>query len=308
MPVKKRLRVLVTLTVLVLSVAGCDDARVKAFSQFAAAGSAYVTAFHMLTKAVEEEEIAKSNAVLLDARERMYNPPAGSAAEEKENQRVLTQGVEENTRLLKAYLGNLRKLDAHAEALNDYFKELASYTGEKNAKSISDATEALADGIKKAAPEIEKMQFGSYAVGAAQKVGTLVVVHVQAKTLDSILKRDLLVLETAFALQQQAVEALASDLADSVHASTVLAEVNKVYLPYVNRGKLPGSWEADREKAIRGTVIVESADGAKEAITKLRASFAALVEDKPEPVNLRSILDSVEKMSGYAKAVNDGSK
>jgi hypothetical protein len=186
-----------------------------------------------------------------------------------------------------------------------YFKELASYTSEKNGNAVSDATSALAQSIEKLNPEIEKMKFGKFAVGAARTAGNLVIAHIQVKTLDNILTRDKKTLDDAFALQQQAVDALADDLADSVKATTMVAET-RVNLAYMNRGKLPPTWERDRERAIREMVVVGSADGAKDAIAKLRASFIALVENKPAPVDLASILDSIEQMAGYAKAVEDG--
>jgi hypothetical protein len=303
---KIKLRVMVTVGVLLLTATGCDDARLKAFSDFAACGSAYVAGFHSLTKAVAEAEMAKSNSILLDVRERMYTPPAGSAEEEKASQKSLQQGVETNTKILQEYLKNLRKLDAHATALGAYFKELASYTSDKNSDAISSSTQALADSIESLAPGIEKMKFGTFAVGAARTTGNLVIAHIQVKTLEKILERDLPALNKAFALQEQAVNALSEDLADSVGAATTLAEVNKVYLPYMNRGRLPSGWEAERERVIRRTVIVGNADGAKQAITELRAAFVALVENKPAPVDVHSILDAVEKMSGYAEAVQDG--
>jgi hypothetical protein len=301
----KKLRVLVTVGFLLLTATGCDDARLKAFSDFAAAGSAYTTAFHSLTKAVADAELAKSNAILLDARDLMFKSEAGSDAEEKASRKELGQQAEMNTQLLREYLKNLRRLDAHASAMGAYFKELASYTSEKNGNAVSDATSALAQSIEKLNPEIEKMKFGKFAVGAARTAGNLVIAHIQVKTLDNILTRDKKTLDDAFALQQQAVDALADDLADSVKATTMVAET-RVNLAYMNRGKLPPTWERDRERAIREMVVVGSADGAKDAIAKLRASFIALVENKPAPVDLASILDSIEQMAGYAKAVEDG--
>jgi hypothetical protein len=301
----KKRRVMMTVAVVLLTATGCDDARLKDFSDFAAAGSAYVTGFHSLTEAVADAEIAKSNAILLDARERMYNPPKGTEAEEKKSQAALGHAAEENTRLLKEYLQNLRKLDAHTHALGAYFKELASYTSEKNSKAITDSTDALAQSIEKLNPDIAKMKFGAFEVGAAKTAGNLAIAHIRVKTLDHILNRDKKTLDEALALQQQAVAALADDLADSVKAETMAVEADRIYQPYMNRGRLPATWEKDRERTIRQTVIVGSAEGAREAIEKLRASFVALVENKPAPVDLASILDAIEKMAGYAKAVGD---
>ncbi len=304
---KIKLRVMVTVGVLLLTATGCDDARLKAFSDFAACGSAYVAGFHSLTKAVAEAEMAKSNSILLDVRERMYTPPAGSAKEEKASQKSLQQGVETNTKILQEYLKNLRKLDAHATALGAYFKELASYTSDKNSDAISSSTQALADSIESLAPGIEKMKFGTFAVGAARTTGNLVIAHIQVKTLEKILERGPSGAEQGVCAAGAGGECTfggpgglggcGNDVGRGEQGLFAVHESREIAFRLGGGAREGDSTDGDCWKRGRG----EAGDhrtGGQRSLRWWRTS-------RRRWMCIR-ILDAVEKMSGYAEAVQDG--
>ena len=294
---RRTLSVLLAATVLVASVTGCDSDRLQNFATFAGLGTAYVSAFHGLTKAAGDAYVANSNATMIEARTMSGDPVAAAP--------TLLPLVKKNAVYTRDYLITLEKLDAQADLLGDYFAAVAQLSGTKNADAISASTESLVDALKGVAPQIEDLKIGANPITTfLPQASTVVVAHFEVKALDKRLQQDAPVIDHALALQEAAVGALSVQLAAALKDSNDMFEESRIERPFASAGALPSSWSADREKVIRTTVILDNAEGAKEASKKLRTSFEDLVSNKDAQLDLKGLLAALQQMSGYINAVN----
>ena len=294
---RKPFSFLLTAVLLAFCATGCDSDRLQNFATFAGLGTAYVSAFHGLTKAAGDAYVANSNATMIEARTMAGDPVAAAP--------TLLPLVKKNAVYTRDYLITLEKLDAQADLLGDYFAAIAQLSGTKNAEAISASTESLVDALKGVAPQIEDLKIGANSVATfLPQASTVAVAHFEVRALDKRLEADAPVIDHALALQEAAVSALSVQLAAALKDSSEMFEETHIERPYASAGALPSSWSADREKVIRTTVILDNAEGAKEASKKLRTSFEDLVSNKDAQLDLRGLLASLQKMSGYINAVN----
>ncbi len=282
---------------LIFYATGCDSDRLQNFATFAGLGTTYITAFHGLTKAAGDAYIANSNATMIEARTMSGDPVAAASK--------LLPLVKKNADLTRDYLINLQKLDTQADLLGSYFAAIAQLSGTKSSDAISASTASLVDALKGVAPQIEDLKIGTNSVASfLPQAGTVAVAHFEVKALDKRLEADAPVIDHALALQEAAVAAISAQLAAALKDSSDMFEVSHIERPYASAGNLPASWAADREQVIRTTVVLDNAEGAKEASTKLRKSFEDLVSNKNAQLDLKGLLDAIQKMSGYVTAVN----
>ena len=294
---RKKSSVLLVAACLVFCATGCDADRLQNFATFAGLGTAYVSAFHGLTKAAGDAYVANSNATMIEARTISGDPVAAAP--------TLLPLVKKNAVYTRDYLITLEKLDTQADLLGDYFAAIAQLSGTKNAEASSASTESLVDALKGVAPQIEDLKIGANSVATfLPQASTVAVAHFEVRALDKRLEADAPVIDHALALQEAAVGALSVQLAAALKDSSEMFEESHIERPYASAGALPSSWSADREKVIRTTVILDNAEGAKEASRKLRTSFEDLVSNKDAQLDLKGLLASLQKMSGYINAVN----
>jgi hypothetical protein len=266
----------------------CDSDRLTQFGSFASAGTQYVQAFHKVVEEAGSAMIASDSATLLVARKQ-----AGTGD---------PQAVIKDDQLLEEYLANLQKLDHHATLLGSYFEAITTLTNGKAADSTASAATGLLDSINSLNPSIEKLTFAGKSVKGYVNSGTnLVVAHFEVKALNEQLQKSVPVIDQALALQEAAVTALAEQLKASLNATLEVQESAMVINPYVSGP--PSSWNADRESFLRARVTIDDVDHAKSAISQLRTSFKQLVENRSTSIDLTMVLNEINKMSGYASAI-----
>ncbi|HEX2919107.1 MAG TPA: hypothetical protein VHN81_11325 [Edaphobacter sp.] len=282
---------------------GCDTDRLAQFGTFAAAGSAYVTAFHSFTQQAGVAFIGADSATLITARQ-MAGASGVSANAAAFRQKVSTADTQ-----MKTYLDNLQKLDRHADLLGSYFSAITALTDGKGSSSTVTAVKGLVDSINQFNPEIEKLSFGGKNVkDFLAPVTELVVAHFAVKALDEELKKSAPAIQRALALQQAAVSALGEQLKASLGASLEVQESKDVIGPYVANAPLPDAWPAARLAYLQASLDLQTADSAKAAIGKLQSAFTDLTTNTHAQIDFRSLIDAIGKMAGYASAAKSATQ
>ena len=137
----------------------------------------------------------------------------------------------------------------------------------------------------------------------------LVVAHFEVRAIDEQLKKDTPTIDQALALQEAAVTAIVSQMKDSLAASLQGRELSDVIGPYLaNVDNLPANWNSNREAFLRAKVTIDSVDSARAAITQLHKDFRQMVEDKNASIDFTTLLDDMNKMSGYVSALQSTAK
>ena len=267
---------------------GCESQRLDQFASFAAAGSQYVQALHKVIEQAGSAMIASDSATLIMARKQ-----AGVGD---------PSTVRQDDQMLETYLDNLQKIDAHASLLGSYFEAIAKLTNGKAASDTATAASGLLDSINSFNPEIEKATFAEKSVKDYVKSGTnLVVTHFEVRALDEQLQKAAPTIDQALTLQEAAVNAIADQMKAALGASLEVRESTDVIEPYVSGP--PPNWNSSRESYLRAKVTIDSVDQAKAAIGKLHAAFRQLAENRNASIDLSSLLNDINKMVGYASAL-----
>lgn len=289
-------RIFVALALLV-TLSGCDSARLTQFSSFAAAGSQYVQNFHQLTAQAGSAMIASDSGVLIVARTQAGPSLAAEVSD-------LTTYVQKEDQQLEDYLLTIQKLDAHATLLGSYFAAITQLTNGSANTAVATAADSFLDSINGFNPQIEKATVGGQPIkNFLQPATSLIVDHFEVKALDAQLKKAAPVIDQALCLQEAAVDALTAQIAASQGASLQIRELTDVITPYVTPGNLPPSWATNREAFVRDAVTINGLSSAKSAISQLHTTFKLLVQDKHASPDFRTLMSEIEKMSGYVSAV-----
>lgn len=298
-------RTLLTRVTLVatLYLVGCDTDRLAQLGAFAAAGTAYVTTFQTFTATAGSAFIASDSATFVKARSNQDD------AHLTQNAKILRASIAQDDATLKAYLANLQKLNAHAQLLGAYFAAITQLTDGKASAATVTSMNSLVDSIDKYNPEIEKASFaGKNVKDFIGPITQLAVTHYEVKALDEQLKHAAPVIDKALTLQQAAIEALSTQLKDSLSASLQLQESSDVLDPYVTPGPLPVTWIASREAYIRQDVTLQSADCADAAIKSLHAAFTKLATDKTSRIDFAKLYSDIGSMAGFTAAAQASQK
>lgn len=291
-------RVLILALLLPALLTGCDGDRLNQFGMFAAAGSAYVTAFHGLVAETGDAMVASDSATLIVAR-RMAGD--GVSADRSEYRKQIVT----NDKLLQQYLVDLEHIDQHARLLGEYFDAVTALTNGKAQQSTSSSADGLLDAISALNPQVESAKIGTTGVkDFLHPATTLVVAHFQVNALTRELQRAAPVIDQALALQEAAVAAMSEQLQGSLQSSLEVREATNVITPYVASGPLPPGWAQNRENYVRTSVAIGSAGAAKRTVAALHQAFRALVANRATQVDLRSLLASVGTMTAYTTTVH----
>jgi hypothetical protein len=279
---------------------GCDSERLSQFGAFAAAGSAYVSAFHAFTHEAGTAFIAADSATLIKARN------LAGADVVAANRGEFRKRVAEEDDLMKDYLTNLRKLDTHATLLGNYFNAVSKLTNGNAASSTITSVDSLLDSINSFNPQIENATFGDKKVKDYLGTATeLIVAHFEAKALNRELQKSAPVIQKALALQAAAIKALQEQMKPSLVVSLQAEESTEVLDPYVSKNALPNSWASEREAYLRQDVNLHAADAAQNAIESLQDSFSDLVTNPKAKIDLSVLLNEIGKMASYASSTDD---
>ena len=298
--IPNKTRAVVTLIVITF-LSACESERLNQFSTFAAAGSQYVAVFHQVVAQAGSAMIASDSATLAVARNQAGEQVQTNAAE-------FRRSVAASDRLLQTYLLNLQKIDEHATLLGSYFDAISALTHGKAGDQATTGATDLLNAISSFNPEIANAKFGSLTVQDLVKKSTpLVIAHFEVKALDNQLKKAAPVIDEALSLQEAAIAAIGEEMKSALGATLEVRESTDIIEPYVATGKLPTSWNANRESFIRAKVTIENVEAAKAAITKLHTSFKQLVENKDASIDLTTLLTEISKMAGFANAISSSS-
>lgn len=278
--------------------AGCDSTRLSQFGTFAAAGIAYVTAFHTFTADAGSAYIATDSATLIVARNQL------SAEQLNASKIAFRSNAVRQDKQSKEYITNLQKLDVHASLLGAYFAAIIQLTDGKASDSTVTSVNSLADAINAFNPEIENVKFGDKNVkDYLGSIVPLVVDHFAVKRLNEDLNRNAKIIDRALSLQDAAVAAISDQMKSALAASLEVRESTDVLNPYLTPGQLPDTWPSSRERFIRADVTLASADSAKAAISSLHQAFRDLLANKSAAVDFGTVLSDIGQMAGYAAAV-----
>ncbi len=281
---------------LCLQLCGCDSGRLTQFGNFAAAGTAYVAAFHVFSAGAGSAAIAASSASLEDAR---AMAEGGQATDAKlYRTRLLAQDE-----LDQQYLASLKKIDLHADLLGKYFAAITAITGGKASTDVTAQVSGLGSAIgdlnlQVGSTKIAGKDVTSFLKGAAPFTMT----HFEVKALDDELKKDGKIIDEALSLQEAAVAAIAAQMAQDLDVAQSEDERTRVLEPYVSTRPLPRTWGADREAYLRRTEGLKSAQAAQKTITDLHESYRKLVSSRTATIDVRTLFESVGQMAGSTSA------
>ena len=287
---------LVCLVSATLSFAGCDSQRLQQFSTLATAGSAYAATFPVFA-----DELGSAQIAIDSATEVRHRPESQDPA--KARQLVAQADTD-----MKAYLATLERLKAHAALLGAYFDTMAQLSSGKNSDQIAASADGLLTSLGALNASVKNASLFGQPISTFVDAGVpLVVAHFQVKALNANLEKNAAVIDEALSLQQAAVKAMQTQFTQAVTSSYKLRESQEVLDPYAAPGELPKWWVSNREAYLRSAVSTESADAAVAAITGLRQAFRDAVENKPQALSLRDLLDLIGKMAGYASSAKAAS-
>jgi hypothetical protein len=278
----------------VVFLSGCDSERLKEFSSLAAAGSAYAATFPTLTNQLGSAHIMIDSDFAISQKKVHSQDPS-----------LLAKAIGEQDVQLKHYLATLDKLNAHAALLGAYFDAMAQMANTKNSEQVATSANGLLTHIGDLNATIKNAKIGTKTISDFLEVESkLVVAHFQVKALDENIQTHADVIDKALSLQEAAIKAIRAELTDDLSNINQFNEQDKVIGPFVASGTdVPKSWSADREAYIRSTLMLENADAAQNAITKLRGTFRDVVQDKGAQVDFNGLLTAIGGMAGYANAV-----
>lgn len=169
----------------------CDSQRLNEFSNFAAAGTTYISALHFVVEQAGSAMVAADSAALATAR-------AQAGTDFAKHTEEYGKDVHLNDQLIANYLGELNLVDAHASLLGAYFDKVSQLSEGKAAGSIATSAAGLVDSIAAFNPKIETAQFAGKSVQDYVKSATaLIVAHFEVKALDERLKTDAPVIDKA---------------------------------------------------------------------------------------------------------------
>jgi hypothetical protein len=304
---KRRHVVAISLLLALAFSSGCDSERLSQFSIFATAGSLYVQNLHKVIEQAGSAMIASDSAVLVAAGKIAGKDVVSSHKDQ------YTNNIQTNDAELQQYLATLQIIDAHATLLGSYFDALAKLTNSKADAKTSSAG-SLLDSIATANPKVENATLKAANSSATVKQfvpsgNPLVVAHFEVRAIDEQLKKDAPTIDQALALQEAAVTAIVSQMKDSLAVSLQGRELSDVIAPYLdNVDKLPSDWSSNREAFLRAKVAIDSVDSARAAITELHRDFRRMVEDKSASIDFTTLLNDLNKMSGYGSALQSTAK
>ena len=288
----------------------CDSERLSQFSNLATAGSLYVQHLHEVIAQAGSAMVA-SDSALLAAAGKIAGKEVVASHKDQYTKDIQTDDAE-----LQQYLATLQIIDAHATLLGSYFDALAKLAnGKAGAKSEgTSVAEGLLDSISDKNKKVENatLKAANSSTTVKQFVpssSSLIVAHFELRALEEQLKKDGPTIDQALALQEAAVTAIVSQMKDALAVSLQGREFSDVIAPYLaNADNLPPNWNANREAFLRAKIAIDSVDNARAAITELHQDFRQLAEDRNASIDFTKLLNDINKMSGYASALESTGK
>ncbi|MFZ0685566.1 MAG: hypothetical protein WAM89_08465 [Terriglobales bacterium] len=304
---KRRYFAAILVLLVILLSSACDSGRLTQFSTLATAGSLYVQNLHKVIQEAGSAMIASDSAVLVAAGKIAGKDVVSSHKDQ------YTNNIQTNDAELQQYLATLQIIDAHATLLGSYFDALAKLANSK-ADAKTSAAAGVLDSLSAVNPKVENatLKAANSSTSVKQFVPSgnpLVVAHFEVKAIDEQLKKDAPTIDQALALQEAAVTAIVTQMKDSLAVSLQGRELSDVISPYLeNVDKLPSDWSANREAFLRAKVAIDSVDSARAAIAQLHKDFRRIVEDRNATIDFTTLLNDINKMSGYESALQSTAK
>ena len=285
-----------TLTLLFCVCAGgCDERSLRQFGDFAAAGTAYVTAAHTFFQDAGVAFIAAGSASLVSAR---ANAEGTQGQDAEYRARLISED-----RQAQIYLQNLRTIDLHAALLGKYFAAITDITSGKASQGAAEHVSGLADAIASLNPKIGSIKIGSSDLKSGlAPVTTLAMARFELKALNDEMAKHGKNIDEALALQESAVKAIAQQMQANTDAASFQEEQTRVVAPYIAAGPLPRRWSDDRAAFLQRTAVIDSAEAAEKAIKELHEAYRTLLSSKDTKLDLKALFEAIGQMAGYASA------
>jgi hypothetical protein len=285
----------------ILSIAmlsGCDADRLDQYSEFATAGTLYVSGFHQLITQAGSAMIAVDSVVMIVDHSLI-------APDLKANQAKYAAQVLDHDQKLSTHLATLQLIDGHATLLGSYFAAISRLTSTKTAADTTSAATDVLKSIETLNPSVAKATFLGKSVQDYVTVGTpFVVAHLEVKALDEQLQKSAPIIDQALSLQEAAVAAISAEIKASLSDTLASREQTDVVAPYLRSTDLPANWNTNREAFLRARVTLTNVESAQAAIKQLHVSFKQLVENKAANVDLQTLIGEITKMTAYVNAVD----
>lgn len=279
---------------LALSAAGCagagDAGRIQTFAE---AGIAYADKAPALMDRSFEAAVAADSGALLEERSRLSEPQRREALEK------LDEAMEERR---AGYAAAKR----HNDLLKSYFEALKRLSRADAGKGIGAAAKKLAAELGKLSPTLKRLKVGGAPVGSlVEPAVELAVGAFRSSSLRGELEARGAVIERELALQQALVAAMARQIRADRAESLSRYRRNQVVEPYVNAGRLPGTWASRRLRSLRDAVDVEAARAAEKAVRSLRAAYVAAAAKRLDDlraveltIDVQRFVDLVSRLTG----------
>ena len=278
-------------------------ARVAQFGAFAEAGTQFADAVPAVLDESFNATVTTSSLVLAEAR------PGLLLLDADIRRSTMLEQLEQNDALLLERIGILRDVKQHAGVLREYFVALQALAQtDANSSGLTDVARGLVTALGSLSPAIANASVGGKAVsGLVPPIVNFAVAGFQSRVLEEELRRNAGTIERELAVQQAFLTAIAEAMTADLQAVYEAEDRDRIHLPYVNPGNLPGDWSQHRLASFQRQVQLSSVDAAAQAAARLRATFVQLVENKVDQgtiaalfVDINSVLTFIETGTGTA--------
>lgn len=258
---------------------GCATARIPDFQAFATAGTTYTTAVSGLITEVGDTAVNANSVKLLQNR---------SLAP------VSLTDFNQQDKDMRAYLGELTRIQAQVTLLGDYFTALESLATSNAPQSFQTQVQGLATTLVGVTQDVKGTTIAnaSQIANATGSVGGLVVKGIQGKELKKELEARKQTISDILQLHQALLATLSSQTEANVRFTNSLSYDQQVIEPFVaGQVQQPQQqgWMTERLNGLSKPLLVDQVNTAAEAARSLQQAWAKLLSNDLTAAEIQSI-------------------
>jgi hypothetical protein len=280
------------LLALSLLLVGCGSAPPSQFAEFAKLGTVLTDSTPPLLDAAFAEAVTADSIVLTRERDGTTDP----------NARL--DMLEDHSELLSERLQIYADLTRHSRLLRSYFVTLGLLADTSGDSALGDGAKGIVDQLAALHPELEGALVGDVAVGDFVKTAAPVAVgKFRSIALQRELEARASTISAELDLQQAVLTAIAEQMRGDIELSIQEQNRERVEMPFIREGSLPGDWNERRLDALKTPIALEAVDAAARASENLRASFIALSEGGGAGGSLSLLLQDVSTVAALVETL-----
>lgn len=278
---------------LLAALTGCATARIPDFQAFATAGTAYTTAVTGLITEVGDTAVNANSVKLLQTRSLAPVSMGDFNQQDKD---------------MRAYLGELTRIQAQTTLLGDYFQALAALATSSAPQAFDDEVQSLATTLIGVTQDVKGTTIAqaSQIETAAGSVSGLVVKQIQGRELKKELEARKQVISDILQLQQALLAALSSQTEANTRFTTMLDYDQKVVEPFM-AGQVTQpqqqTWMSERLSGLSQPVLAAQITTTADAARSLQQAWNKLLSNDLTAAEIQSITAELAPVIASLEAV-----